>query len=515
MPFSERKPFPILRLAGLTLAALAIHGYYFGVEDAEIYVPAAKKLANPALYPFSPEFFLDHEHLSIFGSVVAATSHFTHLPIDWSIFLWYVVCLFGMIASCWLIASGCFTSSRARWSAVGIVTAVLAMPAANTALLLNDPYLTARSFSTPLTLIALGGLLQRRYALAGVTALITGLFHPQMVAYLMVLAVVILVTEQSKARAKHPVPALASAIAVLPTGFDFKPATGAYREVLYSRDYYFLYNWQWYHWLGMLAPLAILAWFWRGRLRGTTDSFSLLSFVMIPFGILSIVAAIVISSSPIFDNFIRLQPLRTFHLITIVFVILLAGVFGEFAGIRRDGRSRTWAIPALAGSLAIGMFFVGRATYPHSQQIELPAATSPNAWVNTLLWIRQNTPEDAVFAVDSHYLRDDLTDSHGFRAVSERSALADYYKDSGAASLFPTLADEWKQMSTATTGLNHFTQADFQRLNTEYPAVTWTVVHGPALTGLNCPYQQQGYAVCRIPSATSPSTTLSATTLSF
>jgi hypothetical protein len=491
--FNQRKPFPVLRLAGLTLAALAIHGYHFGVEDAEIYVPAAKKLANPALYPFAPEFFLDHEHLSIFGSVVAATSRLTHLSIDWTILLWYVACLFGMIASCWLIASAFFTSSRARWSAALVVTAVLAMPAANTSLLLCDPYLTARSFSTPLTLIALGGLLQRRYALAGATALLTGLFHPQMVAYLAVLGIVIYVTEQSKARAKQPVPVMASAIGVLPTGFDLKPSTGSYREVLYSRDYYFLYNWQWYHWLGLLAPLAILAWFWRGRIRGTTPAFSLLSFVMIPFGILSILAAMVVSSSPVFDNFVRLQPLRTFHLITIVFVILIAGVFGEFIG-----RSRPWAIATLAASLAVGMFFVGRATYPHSQQIEFPAATSSNAWVNTLLWIRHNTPEDAVFAVDSHYLRDEITDSHGFRAISERSSLADYYKDSGAASLFPTLADEWKQMSTATTGLNHFTQADFKRLETEYPAVTWTVVRGTAPAGLTCPYQQQGYAVCQI-----------------
>jgi hypothetical protein len=491
---NPNKPFPVMRLAGLTMAALAIHGYHFGVEDAEIYVPAAKKLANPALYPFAPEFFLDHEHLSIFGNVVAATSRLAHLPIDWTIFVWYIACLFGMIASCWLIAGACFTSSRARWSATLVVTAVLAMPAANTALLLNDPYLTARSFSTPLTLIALGGLLQRRYALAGIAAVVTGLFHPQMVAYLSVLAIVIYATEQSKARAKEPVPVMASALATLPTGFDLKPATGSYREVLYSRDYYFLYNWQWYHWLGMLAPLAILAWFWRGRLRGTTSAFSLLSFVLIPFGVLSILAAMVVSSSPFFDNFVRLQPLRTFHLITIVFVILLAGVFGEFVG-----RSRPWAIAALAGSLAVGMFYVGRATYPNSPQVELPAATSPNAWVNTLLWVRRNTPENAVFAVDSHYLRDDITDSHGFRAVSERSALADYYKDSGAASLFPTLADEWKQMSTATTGLNHFTQADFQRLKSEYPAVTWTVVHGSPPAGLSCPYQQQGYAVCQVP----------------
>lgn len=482
-----------MRLALLTMAALGVHGYHFGVEDAEIYIPAAKKLANPALYPFAPDFFLDHEHLSIFGNVLAGTSRLTHLSVDWAAFLWYVVCLFGMIASCWLIASACFTTSRARWSATLIITAVLTMPAANTALLLADPYLTARSFSTPLTLIALGGLLQRRYAFAAIAAVLTGLFHPQMVAYLAVLAIVIYVTEQSTARAKQPVPAMASAIGVLPTGFNLKPAAGAYREALYTRDYYFLYNWTWYHWLGMLAPLAILAWFWRGKLRATTAAFSMLSFVMIPFGILSILAGGVVSSSPQFDNFVRLQPLRTFHLITIVFVILLGGVFGEFVG-----RWRSWVLPVTTGMLALGMFLVGRATYPDTPQIELPLASSPNAWVDTLLWIRGNTPQDAVFAVDSHYLRERNTDLHGFRAIAERSSLADAYKDSGAASLFPTLADDWKQQSEATTGLNHFTASDFQRLRSEYPAVGWTVVHGVAPAGLACPYQQQGYAVCRI-----------------
>lgn len=490
-----REKFPFLRLVLITLGALVVHGYHMGVEDCETYIPAAKKLLHPGLYPFAPEFFLDHEHLSIFGHVVAGLSQLTRLPIDWSIFIWYVVCLFAMAASCWLMASACFTSARARWSATLTVMAVMTMPATNTALLLVDPYLTARSFSTPLTLIALAGLLHRRYVLAGVAAIFTGLFHPQMVAYLLVLAIVIRVTERSAARVKEPAPAIAAGAAgILPTGFVLHRATGAYHDALYTRDYFFLYNWQWYHWLGMLAPLAILAWFWRGNVRGTTRAFSLLSFVMIPFGLLSILAAGVVCSSPMFDNFVRLQPLRTFHLITIVFVVLLGGVFGEYVG-----RKRSWAIAALTGSLALGMFFVGRATYPNSQQVELPSGSSPNAWVNTLLWIRHNTPEDAVFAVDSHYLHQDGVDSHGFRAVSERSALADYYKDSGAASLFPRLAPEWKQMSDATTGLNGFTPADFQRLKQSYPEVSWTVIRGGAPAGLGCPYQHQGYSVCRIP----------------
>jgi hypothetical protein len=145
------------------------------------------------------------------------------------------------------------------------------------------------------------------------------------------------------------------------------------------------------------------------------------------------------------------------------------------------------------------MWVVAHETYPHSDRIELPSATSSNAWINTLLWVRNNTPQDAVFAVDSRYFMDSGMDVHGFRAISERSALADYFKDGGVVSLFPALAEEWKQMSNATYGLNHFSAGDFRRLKSEYSAVSWTVVHGPPPAGLQCPYQQRGYAVCQLP----------------
>jgi len=494
-PTDERNDrVPILRLALLAAAGLLIHGYHLGVEDGEIYIPTAKKILHPALYPYADEFFLSHGHLSLFGPILAWTSRLTHMPIDWSIFAWYVLTLFAMLASCWVLLNACFTSAPARWMGMLVVTAVLAMPATNTGLLLIDPYMTARSFSTPLTIFALASLLERKYVRATIAMLLTATFHPQMVAYLVFLAVVLWAIERNRGRVRERVPVMASAIGLLPTGFSLAPASGPYREALYSRDYFFLYNWTWYHWVGMLAPLAILAWFWRRDLRGTKPAFASLSFAMLPFGLLSIASAMFLASSASLDMFARLQPLRTFHLITLILVLLLSGVVGEYLA-----KGRPWVPAALALPLAIGMFFVARQTYPHSAQIELPLETSSNAWVNTLLWVRNNTPQDAVFAVDSRYFMDPAADVHGFRAVAERSALADYFKDGGVVSLFPGLAEEWKQMSNATYSLNHFQAGDFQRLKAEYSAVSWTVIHGPAPSGMPCPYQQDGYAVCRIP----------------
>ena len=370
------------------------------------------------------------------------------------------------------------------------------MPATNTGLLLIDPYITARSFSTPLTLFALASALERRYARVIVAALLTALVHPQMVVYLAFLMAVMWAADRRKQAVREPVEVMASAVGVgvFPSGFHIDPASGPYREALYSRDYFFLYNWTWYHWLGMLAPLAILAWFWRGNIRGTRRGFQLLSFALIPFGLLSIVAAAVLCSSPEFEMFVRLQPLRSFHPITFIFVLLLAGVAGEYLA-----KSRKWVPIAFFVPLAAGMFLVARQTYPNSPQIEFPAKTSTNPWVETLLWIQQNTPENAVFAVDSHYFKDTPSDVHGFRAISTRSSLADYYKDSGVVSLFPALAPEWKQMSNATYGLNHFSVDQFRRLQQQYPEVTWAVIHGSAPATMDCPYQQRGYSVCHMP----------------
>jgi uncharacterized membrane protein (UPF0136 family) len=494
MDQTRRRRFPALRLLALTCGALLIHGYHYGVEDGEIYIPAAQKLLHPNLYPFGAEFFLSHGHLSLFGSILAWTARLTHMSMDWTLFVAYLVSLFATLASCWFVVTACFQSQRAHWTAMLVMTAVLTMPATNTGLLLIDPYITARSFSTPLTLFALASVLEQRYARVAIAMLLTALIHPQMVLYLLFLIGVMWVADRRKNAVLEPVPALPAIVGLFPTGFHLDRATGPYREALYSRDYFFLYNWTWYHWLGMLAPLAILAWFWRGNVRGTRPSFQRISFALIPFGLLSILVAVVLCSAPEFEMFVRLQPLRSFHLITFLFVLLLGGVIGEYLA-----DSRKWVPVAIFIPLAMGMFLVARQTYPHSPQIEVPSKTSSNPWVNALFWIRQNTPANAVFAVDSHYFKDKENDVHGFRAISERSALADYYKDSGVVSLFPALADEWKQMSSATYGLNHFSTAQFRQLQREYPAVNWTVIHGIAPSGLNCPYQQREYNVCRLP----------------
>jgi hypothetical protein len=493
MKLAPAQRLPYLRLGLLSAAALAIHGYHLGVEDGEIYIPAVSKLIHPELFPYASEFFQSHERLSLFAFILAWTARLTHLSTDATIFLWYIVTLFATLVSCWMLAALCFSTPRARWAAILAVTVALTMPAANTGLLLMDPYITARSLSTPLTVFTLTAFLARRYILAALLAVITAIVHPQMTVYLLLLIAILWIVEKVRPVASR---ASIAAAAILPPDFHLAPAQGPYREALYARDFYFLFTWTWYDWLGLIAPLAILGWFWKAKPRGTTPVFSRLCVALIPYGVISVLAAAIISSSHIFDMFARLQPLRCFHLVTLVFLIFLGGVIGEYAA--KIGR---WVVPVLCVGVAALMFFVERQIYPASPHIEWPwVESTSNAWLNTLLWVRHNTPRDAIFAVDSRYFSDAGVDRHGFRAISRRSTLADYFKDGGAVAIFPALADKWKQMSDATYGLNKFTEPDFTRLAQEYP-VSWAVIHGPAPVSMDCPYQRQGYAVCRIPGA--------------
>jgi hypothetical protein len=88
-------------------------------------------------------------------------------------------------------------------------------------------------------------------------------------------------------------------------------------------------------------------------------------------------------------------------------------------------------------------------------------------------------------------------DEHGFRAIAQRSLLGDSVKDSGAVSMFPNLAEEWRDQVNAQRGWKKFQLADFEKLKTRY-GVDWVVVEQPGVDGLKCPYGNWRVRVCAI-----------------
>jgi len=480
---------PLPGLGAIAALAVLVHGYHLGVDDAAIYVPAIKRVADPTLYPFGAEFFLSHAHLSFFPELIGGSARFSHLPIDAVIFAWHVASVFLLLAAAWRLLGCCFESGSARWSGVALLAATLSVPVAGTGLVVMDPYLTARSLSTPATLFAIAWYLSNRLRLALMWLALTAALHPQMAVYgLLFLGGMELWRRLSSRGVARPV---CGAVIGLPLLFDFSPVTGPARECLLSRTFFFASAWAWYEWIGVFAPLALLWWFSRASFRHTLPAFRQLAGSLVPFGLL-FTAAFLTLSVPALEGYTRLQPMRSFHLLYVIFFALLGGLVGEY-GIK----THLWRWVALFVPLAVGMTLLQESAFPSSPHVEWPSSNHGNPWMSAFLWIRVHTPKDAVFAIDPFYMARPGEDAHGFRAVAERSVLADYVKDSGAVSLFPKLATEWQSQVQAQRGLDRFAPADFQRLVKQYP-VTWILTTQPGPPGMICPYRNSELAVCRM-----------------
>src|SRR4029077_15838699 len=134
---------------------------------------------------------------------------------------------------------------------------------------------------------------------------------------------------------------------------------------------------------------------------------------LVPFGLMFTMAAIVLAIPARLENYTRLQPMRAFHLVYVIFFLLLGGLIGEFVLRNRMARWLTLFVP-----LAAGMYFVQVSEYPTSAHVEWSLANASNPWTAAFLWIRHNTPKDAVFAINPNYMERPGEDMHGFRAVA-------------------------------------------------------------------------------------------------
>jgi hypothetical protein len=495
--------YPLLRLFLLACAAVLVQGYHLGVDDGEIYVPAIKKVFDHRLYPFGAEFFLSHAHMSLFAPLVGDSARLLRLPVETAILLWHVGCVFLVLIAGWQLAGAFFRSARAHWGAVALLASVLPVPVAGTALVLSDNYLSARSFSAPFALLSIGFLLRGRMRLAFLWLVITALFHPQMAVYCAAFLALYWYFDRAAKLAGDTIPNPGAAqrsawlLAFVPSAgllhsFSLTPASGAYRDVLYSRHYFFAYRWHWYEWIGALAPLLLLAAIVRWPPRAASAAVATTCRALIVLAAFSTPVFLLFSASHRFDNFTRLQPMRSFHIVYLLMFVMLGGLLGEYVL-----RARLWRWIALFLPLAIGMFAVDQSQYSYSPHIEWPWQAPSNPWLEAFAWARANTPVDAVFALDPNSMAIRGEDTHGFRALADRSMIADAYKDSGAVTMFPRLLDDWQQQQQMLKGWRHFGPEDFQRLAQISPA-TWVIVQRPQQTGLDCPYNNAEVAVCRI-----------------
>ena len=482
-------------LAVVSLAAFFVHGFHPAAEDAAIYLPGIKKLLHPSLYPYNGEFFAAHAGRTQFPRLIAASIELTRLPFDWAILLWHVFSIFLLLLACWKIAQHCFPQRIAQWSAVLLVAATLTVPVAGTALFILDPYLNPRSLSAPAILLALVNYLDERYFRTVLWIILTALIHPLMavfgVAYLLTLWLPPRFLRLCSIKETK-----ISAMALVPFGLMLQSfsAGHAYRDALDipAHSFFFLTRWQSYEWIGIFAPIALLVIYRSLARKKSWRCLEQLSSALIFYGVVFFLAALVITIPKSMAAWVFLQPMRSLHLLYILFFLFTGGILGEFVL-----RGQAWRWLALFLPLCGVMYFAQRRTFPASPHIEWPGVVPANDWLQAFAWIRANTPEDAYFALDPDHMNAPGEDEHGFRALAERSMLADRVKDSGAVTMFPRMADEWRRQLQAQAGWNTFHQSDYEGLHQQF-GPTWFVVAPNAGDGLTCLYKNPTLKICRL-----------------
>lgn len=492
------KPKDAFLLLLTTVGAFVVCGYHPGIEDAEIYVPGIKKLLNPSLYPFGSEFFTSHARMTFFPDLIATCVRLSHLSLGAVMLIWHLASIFLVLLACWQIAALCFNERAARWAGVCLVAALLTLPVAGTALYIMDQYLSPRSLALFASLFALASAMKTKYFRAILWITLAALVHPLMAVFgLSLIAVIVWLRYIGLPWLPAASRASAAGYSAIPfpLGVSLRYPSPAYREVIQMRGYFFLLRWHWYEWLGIIAPIALFWWFAVIAKRHRMDNLSLLCRALVVYQIVYLALGLVMTIPPRFLALVRYQPMRSLQLVYALLLLIGGGFLGKWLL-----RNEAWRWLALFIPLCAGMFYAQHELFPATPHIEWPGVTPANDWLQAFAWIRENTPQDAIFAINPNHMALPGEDEHGFRAIAERSMLADAVKDSGALTMFPDLplAEEWQHQMKAQQDWNHFQFADFERLRRDW-GVTWAVIDQPSVTGLDCPYSNPTVRVCQVP----------------
>lgn len=468
-------------------------GYHPGSEDDGIYLTAVKADLNPSLYPHDSNFFRLQMQASLFDGAMARGVGVTGIPLAWAEVLGQFLSLFLILWACFRISQHIFIEPQAQWAALAMVSAMLTLPVAGTALYIADQHLHPRNVVTALILLAISRILDGKRWHAVPLLVLAFVLHPIMSALGISFCFFVTVAFLPPATARLRAVESSLASVAVPLGWIFEQPTPSWRHALDTRTYYNLYRWTWYEWLGALAPLVLfwLLW-WVARKHGETK-LARLALGILAYGIFQQIVAMIMLTPDTLVRLTPLQPMRFLQLIYIFMALTAGGLVGRFLLKAKVWR---WAIFLLVFNG--GMFAVQRQLFASSAHIELPGVPSSNPWLQSFAWIRHNTPKDAYFALDPQYLAAPGEDYHSFRALAERSQLADGIKDTAVVTQVPELGQEWEEQVKAQAGWSHFQLADFERLKKNF-GVDWVLVSYPQPSGLNCRWHNAELAVCQVP----------------
>jgi hypothetical protein len=485
-----------------------VMGYHPGLEDDGIYLSGVKADVDPGLYPHDSDFFRLQLQATIFDRCIAALVRATRIPVAWAELLWQSLSLYVILWAALRIAQKLFPERRCAFAGIGLLAAMFTLPVAGTALNLADQHLHPRTMATALILLAIDQTLRKQRVVAFILLGLALLVHPIMAAFgfsfCLFLALVLndrfylglrsFLSRSSKYSR--------SRAAALPLSWIFEPPTPAWRRALETRTYYFLFQWTWYEWLGALAPLFLFWLLCQYSLKRRDDLLARFALALMLYGLFQQLLAIILLAPESLIRVTPLQPMRYLHLVYLFMALIAGSLLGRhiLGGHNQGGHSLSrsvvrWVL--FLGILNGAMFISQRFMFSHSEHLEFPGRASRNPWLQAFTWIRRNTPKSAYFALDPNYLALPGEDYHSFRALAERSQLADAIKDAAVVTQVPELGPVWTKQVDAQAGWGNFNREDFEKLKSQF-GVNWLLLSYPPPGRLNCIWHNDRLSVCRL-----------------
>src|SRR5262249_11840263 len=202
---------------------------------------------------------MNHARMTLFHKLIAASVRLSHLSFDLTVFLWYLGALFLTLLAAWEWSGEFFDEKEARWAGVALLATLLTLPVAGTALYISDQYLTPRTLVLFALLFATRNAWHGRYVRFTAWSVFAALVHPLMSVFGVAFGLLLALTKPTRrsiAAEMRPIAVMAF-LPLLPVESE------AYRDALHTRSYFFILQWAWYEWLGIIGPLVILWWLSR------------------------------------------------------------------------------------------------------------------------------------------------------------------------------------------------------------------------------------------------------------
>jgi hypothetical protein len=287
-----------------------------------------------------------------------------------------------------------------------------------------DQYVNPRNLAAFAGLFAVVRTIEGKLVRAGLWLVFAIAIHPLMVWFSLSFCLLWLALRRFASKSTSFANGMPALALVLPR--IFYPTSQAYHQAIHFHENHYILHWEWYEWLGAIAPVFIFWWLGRIAASRQISDVARACRALIFYDLAYFAAALVISIPQQFEGLARIQPLRSLLLLYVMLIIIGGGFAAEYFL-----KNRRWRWAVLFLPLCAGMFIAQRSLFAASDHIEWPWAKPKNQWEQAFLWIRSNTPNDAVFAIDPVYIRIPGEDTVAFRPVAERSSIADGYKDSG------------------------------------------------------------------------------------